>query len=360
MKFILFDSILERHLAESLKRALEHLGHQVVFTDLILHGHSMIYAKKDIDFMWQKIYEICSEPADMFISFRPMNLLPEMVSYIGKKMKTAIWLSDDPVLYKTCYGKVADSYDILLHCGYADVMKFYEENNHPKGFNFPFWTDHISFPIVYNPLRTEYEIVFLGNMNGQVRRKRYMELASLPYSKKVFGLLDSDPLAIHGGFIREAYLHTERVSEVLSRAKIGISIPQFFSEYNGLDYDYPELAGLGYFQFPSRVIQYAASGLPIAAVGDSRMKEAFPEIFVGSNIAELRTYIEKIANNYEFAIMESEKIVHRFQRNYSALSRAVMLADLCQNLPKLQTLSTKKRSMLFLDYQVDYNLETYQ
>lgn len=359
MKFILFDSILERHLAESLKRALEHLGHKAVFTDLILHGHSMISSKKDIDFMWQKVREICSEPADMFISFRPMNLLPEMVEYIGKNMKTAIWLSDDPVLYKTCYGQVVNSYDVLLHCGYEDVMKFYEKNGHPKGFNFPFWTDHISFPIVYDPLKTEYEIAFLGNMNGQVRRKRYMELASLPYSKKVFGLLDSDPLGIHGGFIREAYLHTERVSKVLSKAKIGISIPQFFSEYNGLDYDYPELSDLGYFQFPSRVIQYAASGLPIAAIGDYRMKEAFPEIFVATSIKDIQPYLDKISNNYDFAMSESKKILKRFQENYSSLSRAMMLEDLCNNLPKLQKLNTKKRSLLFLDYNANYNEETY-
>lgn len=354
MKFILFDSILERHLAESLKRALEYLGHEVVFTDLILHGHSMISSQKDIDFMWGKVKEYCSEPADMFISFRPMNLLPEMVEFIGKRMKTAIWLSDDPVLYKTCYGKVVNSYDILLHCGYADVMKFYEKNGHPKGFNFPFWTDHISFPIVYNPIKTEYEIAFLGNMNGQVRRKRYMELASLPYSKKVFGLLDSDPLGIHGGFIREAYLHTERVSEVLSKAKIGISIPQFFSEYNGLDYDFPELSSLGYFQFPSRVIQYAASGLPIAAIGDERMKEAFPEIFVGSSIEDIKPYIKKISDNYEFAIDESKKILQRFQKNYSALSRAMMLIDLCKNTKSLMKKDVKQRSLLFLKYQAEY------
>lgn len=227
MKFILFDSILERHLAESLKRSLEYLGHQAIFTDLVLHGHSMISSQKDIDFMWQKVREICSEPADMFISFRPMNLLPEMVEYIGKNMKTAIWLSDDPVLYKTCYGRVVDSYDVLLHCGYSDVMKFYERNGHPKGFNFPFWTDHISFPVVYNPLKAEYEIAFLGNMNGQVRRKRYMELASLPYTKKVFGLLDSDPLGMPAVLLeRHIYIHKE-YQRCYLRRKLGLAFRSF-------------------------------------------------------------------------------------------------------------------------------------
>ncbi len=351
MKFILFDSILERHLAESLERALVSLGHEVLFTDLILHGHAMISSQKDIDFMWSKVKEICSEPADLFISFRPMNLLPEMIEYIKQNMMTAIWLSDDPVLYKTCYSLVVDSYDLVLHCGYADVMRFYEKKGHPRGFNFPFWTDHISFPAVYNPIASEYEIAFLGNMNGQVRRKRYMELAELPFTKKVFGLLDSDPLGMHGGFIKEAYLHTERVSEVLSKAKVGVSIPQFFVEYDGLDYDFPELAKLGYFQFPSRVIQYAASGLPIAAVGDKRMKEVFPEIFVGKNIKELKNYISKICNDYDFAMSESKKILKRFGENYSALSRAMMLIDLVNNLQKHQTKTIEERAVLFSKFK---------
>ncbi len=119
----------------------------------------------------EKVKDICDEKADMFISFRPMNLTTEMLEYIGKRMKTAIWLSDDPVLYKTCYSQVVNHYDVLLHCGYKEVMDFYEANNHPKGFNFPFWTDHVAFPSVYNPLHSDYEIAFLGNMNGQVRRK---------------------------------------------------------------------------------------------------------------------------------------------------------------------------------------------
>ena len=359
MKFILFDSILERHLGESLKRALEFLGHEVIFTDLILHGHSMINKEKDIEFMWSKVKEICNAKADLFISFRPMNLTTEMLEYIGQRMKTAIWLSDDPVLYKTCYSQVVNSYDILLHCGYAEVMAFYESNNHPKGFNFPFWTDHIAFPSVYNPLYSDYEIAFLGNMNGQVRRKRYMELASLPFTKKVYGLIDSDPFAMHGGFINEAYLHTKRVSDVLSKAKIGVSIPQFFSEYNGLDYDFPELSGLGYFQFPSRIIQYAASGLPIAAVGDERVTEVYPEIFVGESIAALNGYIAKICSDYEFALSESEKVLDRFRRNYSALSRAMMLVDSVEDLEKQKIQPIQERAILFGKYNSNYSEETY-
>lgn len=359
MKVIIFDSILERHLGESLKRALEFLGHEVVFTDLILHGHSMINSQKDIDFMWKEIEKVCKDGGDLFISFRPMNLLPEMVDYISSKMLTAIWLSDDPVLYKTCYSLVVNSYDIVLHCGYSDVMQFYEDKGHPKGFNFPFWTDQISFPNIYQPSLAEYDVVFLGNMNGQVRRKRYMELAALPFEKKVFGLLDSDPLGIHGGFIREGYLHTYKVSKVLSKAKIGVSIPQFFKEYEGLDYDFNELSGLGYFQFPSRVIQYASSGLPIAAVGDYRMKEVYPEIFVAKDIKGLQDYIKKICDSYDYAVSESRSIYSRFQKSFSAVSRAMFLLDIMKNLKNLQNLTVDERAKIFMDYNENYEENIY-
>ncbi len=359
MKIILFDTILERHLAESLQRALRYLGHEVDFTDLILHGHSMIEKEKDLEFMWQKVKEVEEKGYDLFISFRPMNLTVEMVSYLGSSMKTAIWLSDDPVLYKNCYKHVVDAYDIVLHCGYTEVLKFYEDAGHVKGFNFPFWTDHISFPVVFNKHVPEMDLVFLGNMNGQVRRKRYLEFGALPFVKKVYGLVDSDPYGIHGGFLKEAYLHTNLVSDVLARAKVGVSIPQFFKEYNGLDYDFPELAGLGYFQFPSRIIQYAASGLPIAAVGDSRMQEVYPAIHVQQSIEELTPYLSKVANNRDFAMKESAKIISHFQQYFSALSRAEMLISLCNNLKELQKLTTDERAKLFLDYSVNYNIDTY-
>lgn len=359
MKVALFDTILERHLPESLKRALEFLGHEVIYTDLLLHGHDMISKQSDIDLMWREIKKIELHKPDLLIAFRPMNLTVEMLDYLRSKMKTAIWLSDDPVLYKTCYGKVVNHYDIILHCGYKEVMEFYESKGHPKGFNFPFWTDHHSFPPVYNPNNANTDIVFLGNMNGQVRRKRYMEVANLPYSKKVYGLLDSDPLGIHGGFIREAYLYTQRVTEVLSQAKLGLSIPQFFTEYNGLHYDFPELAGLGYFQFPSRIIQYAASGLPIAAVADERVTEVYPEIFVGKTVTDLKPFIDKIVKDKDFAISISNKVLKTFRESYSALSRATMLVDLVNSLEQYQHLGVHERATLFTKFKVVYDTDTY-
>ncbi|XID75577.1 hypothetical protein ACF3NA_03295 [Alkanindiges sp. WGS2144] len=352
MKIVLFDSILERHLPESLKRALEQLGHEVVYTDLLLLGHDMIQKESDIKFMWQQIEKVADAKPDLFVAFRPMNLTTEMLRFLRERMRTAIWLSDDPVLYKTCYAHVVNDYDIILHCGYADILRFYEAKGHPAGFNFPFWTDHHSFPVIYDPEKAQTDLIFLGNMHGQVRRKRYMELASLPFSKKIYGLLDSDPLGMHGGFLKEAYLYTERVSEVLATAKVGISIPQFFSEYSGLHYNFTELPDLGYFQFPSRVIQYAASGLPIVAVGDKRMQEVYPEIFVAETVSSLKPAIDRIVKDKDFALEVSRKTLLRFESSFSALSRAKMLIAVSNSLEQYQKLSVQERAHLFTNLAV--------
>ena len=359
MKVILFDTILERHLAESLKRALEYLGHEVDFTDLILHGHSMIQKQSDLDFMWGKVKEVRDKDYDLLVAFRPMNLTIEMVSYLGESMTTAVWFSDDPVLYKTCYKHVVDAYDIVLHCGYKEVLDFYESKGHVRGFNYPFWTDHKSFPVVFNKNIPEIDIAFLGNMHGQVRRKRYLEFAALPFIKKVYGLVDSDPYGVHGGFLNEAYINTKLVSDVLSRTKVGLSIPQFFKDYDGLEYDFPELAGLGYFQFPSRVVQYAASGLPIAAIGDSRMSDVFSSIHVQSSLKDMIPYLRRVSSDRDFALKESQKVLNQFRSNYSALSRAEMLVDLFSNLEKLKGLSSSERAELFLKYEANYDEATY-
>ena len=351
MRIVLFDTILERHLAESLKRSFEKLGHEVVFTDLILHGHSMINKKKDILLINNKIEEVLSRDVDLFISFRPMNLLPEMVQKISKKTLTAIWLSDDPVLYKTCYKDVVDSYDIILHCGNETVMDFYSRKGHKAGFNFPFWTDHNAFPPVYQKNDIEYDGVFLGNMHGQIRHKRYMEISKIPAEIKVFGLIDSDPYGIHGGFIRDGYINTSLVSNVLSRAKFAISIPQFFSDYKGMDeYEFDELTSLGYFQIPSRIVQYAASGLPILSIGKNDLTEVFPEIYVTDNIENMYDEIEKLSSNREYALQRSKNILNRFSKSYSSDSRALFLLDLIENYQKLQLLKTSARAKLFMKY----------
>jgi len=350
MKFVLFDTILERHLCESLKRALENEGHEVIYTDLIVHGHSMISEKRDIEKVWAQIHHIASYSPDVLVSFRPMNLTPEMLEYLKSRMLLCIWLSDDPVLYKLSYGQVVDYYDIILHCGSEKVLEFYEAKGHEPGFNFPFWTDNVAFPKVFDPINASTDVVFLGNMHGQVRHKRYLELGQLDCRKAVYGLVDADPLAQNGGFISDGYINTTKVTEVLRTAKVGLSIPQFFKDYKGLENDFEGLAELGYFQFPSRVIQYIASGLPVLAVGDELMKEACPSLIVENSVVNLIPHLEKLLGDNDFIYEVAKNTYLDFQHYFSASVRAKMLIDLVENLGERKQLSCKRRALLFKEY----------
>ncbi|MDQ1883238.1 hypothetical protein RA180_04425 [Aeromonas salmonicida] len=351
MKIVLFDTILERHLCESLQRAFTELGHDVVYTDLILHGHSMISDPKHIEIMEKAIEKYIDSSVDLVISFRPMNLNKALLAKIKQHATVAIWLSDDPVLYKTCYGAVVDEYDIILHCGSERVLKFYKKNGHKAGVNFPFWTDNIALPNVYAPEYSTTDGIFLGNMHGAVRHKRYKEIAGLDCNIKIFGLLDSDFNGMHGGNIRDGYINIGKISDQLKLAKFGISIPQYFESYIGLDeYYFNGLESLGYFQFPSRVIQYAASGLPIVALGEDDMKEVFPEIEIKKSIDELKPYIKNITNDYSFALEQSSLITKRFLKDYSATSRALFLLDIMSNSDRILSEDCHTRSIAFTSY----------
>ncbi|MBM0439323.1 hypothetical protein [Aeromonas hydrophila] len=351
MKIVLFDTILERHLCESLHRAFTELGHEVIYTDLILHGHSMISDPKHIEVMEAAIEKFIDNSVDLVISFRPMNLNKALLTKIKKHAAIAIWLSDDPVLYKTCYGEVVDEYDIILHCGSERVLSFYKDKGHKAGVNFPFWTDNVALPNVYAPEYSTTDGIFLGNMHGAVRHKRYKEIAGLDCNIKIFGLLDSDFNGMHGGNIRDGYINIHKISEQLQLAKFGISIPQYFESYIGLDeYYFDGLETLGYFQFPSRVIQYAASGLPIVALGEDDMKEVFPEIEIKKKIDDLKPYINNLVNDFDFAMEASRAITARFKKDYSAKSRALFLLDIMKRPNVILNESPYSRATAFTKY----------
>lgn len=351
MKIVLFDTILERHLCESLQRAFTELGHEVIYTDLILHGHSMISDPKHIEIMEAAIEKYIDSSVDLVISFRPMNLNKVLLAKIKQHATTAIWLSDDPVLYKTCYGEVVDEYDIILHCGSERVLKFYKNKGHKTGVNFPFWSDNIALPNVYAPEYSTTDGIFLGNMHGAVRHKRYKEIAGLDCNIKIFGLLDSDFNGMHGGNIKDGYININKISDQLRLAKFGISIPQYFESYIGLDeYYFDGLDKLGYFQFPSRVIQYAASGLPIVALGEGDMKEVFPEIEIKKTVNELKPYINNLVNDFDFAMEASRAITARFDKDYSAKSRALFLIDIMKRPDIILNENTHSRATAFTKY----------
>ncbi|MEI2422801.1 polysaccharide pyruvyl transferase family protein [Arthrospira platensis SPKY2] len=222
-----------------------------------------------------------------------------------------------------------------------------------SGFNFPFWTDRSHFPFSYDPENADYDVVFLGNCIGKVRQERYQFISNLPFNTRIFGKVTEDPLNLCGGFIEA----TQEVSRCLGLGLIGLNIPQHFKDYHSTDYDFPELANLGHFQYPSRIIQYAACGLPIISLQSGDPPDTFPELITASNINILTEKINQLIDNLEELKQLSYQVNQRFIKSFSAESRAIFLENIISN--KYLNLDSTAKAELF-SYVTEQNPNKYQ
>ena len=353
-RICLFDCILERHVCDSLKRALEARGHIVHSTGPIWLGHVFPESESDKKTVWAALENAEDLGPDVLITFRASTLLPEMVNHAKQRgIHTMVWFPDDPVLYKLCYQKIVSVYDTILHCGNQRVLDFYTNRHHSTGINFPFWTDSVAFPYCYQPEKANWDIIFLGNCDGQFRQQRYNYLASLPFSVRIFGRVDSDTYKMHGGVIKDASNEKGEVSQVFANARLSFSMPQYFKHYKGSEYDFSELASLGSFQIPSRIVQYAASGMPVISPPSPDLHYVFPEIINGATRLELISNVRKLQQK-ELGLVElSLNTYKRFYKHFSAQSRAILLEELLAHPDFWRKLNVKERTNLFLSYEGD-------
>lgn len=342
MDIILFDEILETHTCKSLQQALIDRGHKVNDTGKIWKGHQFPTDEVDTNFIWSKVNNVIEQKPDVVFNFRASSLLPEMVIRLKQSgIHTVAWLPDDPVLYHICYRHIVSFYDTILHCGDVNVLDFYSQNHGRSGFNFPFWSDNSHFPLSYNPENAEYDLVFLGNCVGKVRRERYELIASLPCKKRIYGRVSNDYFNLCAGFIED----TSSVSNVLGKGLLGLSIPQYFRDYADTDYDFPQLNGLEFFQYPSRIIQYAACGLPIISLQPGKPPTTFPELITVEDVNILTKKVNILINDLEHLQELSKQVHQRFTQSFSAKSRAIFLENILYN--KYVNLDTLTKSQLF-------------
>lgn len=274
MKIVIFDEILEVHVCDALSRGLQSLGHEVVRTGKLWKGHLPPASPEDLAPIDALIREICLVGGDALFNFRACTLLPRHLAWLrAAGIRTAVWLPDDPVLYALSYRQIVDSYDLVLHCGGNDILRFYDCQGHKRGVNFPFWVDPALFsPRSAAPAIGAKRAVFLGNLVGPVRGNRYQRLAPLAGHLDLWGKSGPDPLGMHRGYLETM----AAAATTLSAYQVGINIPQFFADYQQTPYDFPGLKELGHFFLPSRVVQYAAAGLPVITLGPEEGSAHFP------------------------------------------------------------------------------------
>ena len=347
MKIALFDGIVETHVASSLERALVAAGHTVLNTGKVGHGYKFATGPAQLHVLNSTLDKVIDFRPDVIFVFRPASLpmpLLERAKRTGARL--VAWLSDDPVLWDLSYGPVVESYDVVLHCGTARVLDFYESMfGRPTGINFPFWTDQTAFPYVFGSQPRESDAMFLGNVHDEVRRTRYFDLGSLTSSIRIHGNVGRDYYRIGGGFLDS----DEEVVEAGARTGLAINIPQYFRDHQGLETWFDGLDKLGFFQYPSRVIQYAAMGIPIVSVvPDAEDLASFPEIVCVDSITQLDSTIQSLLASS--SLEELSRSTHdRFLRNYSAAARVMALESVLSD-DSWQDLDATERSLWFTQF----------
>lgn len=350
MRVCLLDTILERHVADSLARALVARGHDVLAPGKIWKGFHFPSEAGDLARINSHLDQIIDWQPDCVLVMRAATLTPDMIARLRRAgIVTCVWLPDDPVLYDICYRHVIDHHDIVLHCGGTDLLRFYRARGHGAGVNFPFWTDHAAFAPCYAPDAADLDMVFLGNCAGPVRRNRYGTIAALPGRTRIFGKVEQDPKAIHARYINDPDNHTGAISRALGQARLALNIPQYFRDYQGLPYDFPDLAGLGCFQIPSRVIQYAASGLPVLSIGpDQDLATVFPEVAVARSRDEAIAQAKTLLADPDALRARAQDTLARFRRDYSAEARAKLLEHLLCAPQTWRGASASTRAHMFM------------
>ncbi len=345
MHFILFDTILEKHTVESLARAMKKNGHRVTCTGAVWHGHLVPTDSKDLQLIQRHVDQACSMRPDALLNFRAATLTPDMVRQLRKAgVFTMVWLPDDPVLYNICYKHIVDPYDLMLHCGGEQVLEFYQIRHGKSGVNFPFWTDEHAVPYSFNIDQAETDLVFLGNCIGPVRKNRYDFIANLPYQTKILGNVSEDPFKICAGYLED----TKAVAKELGNSLCGINIPQYFKDYKNTEYDFAGLTEMGHFQFPSRVIQYAAAGLPIISLEPEKPSDIlFPELLRVSDRINLLSAAQSLFSDKQRLENLSQRTHQRFLTSFSAIARTLLLEQLVADPVETSKMPIAEKAILF-------------
>lgn len=347
MRIVLFDGIQEAHVGNSLERALVAAGHEVYNTGRF--GRGFIFRQTDdlLPLLTPQLEAIEAFRPDWVLVFRPASApYPILQALRGTGAQLAVWFSDDPVLFDLTYGPVLELYDLVLHCGNEAVLRFYQERfGRPTGVNFPFWTDHQAFPTVYGTQEPQTTALFLGNVAGPVRQARYEQLAGMNHPVRIFGQVDEDPAGLWGGF-----LDTDReVVEEGSRTRVALNIPQFFPDHRGLGTWFPGLDELGSFDLPSRVIQYAAMGIPtLSIVPGATGIRSFPELVVLDSIQAADAWIGAALAEGTLEDL-GRRTAERFDRSFSAAARVRALESLFSD-DSWRGLDAAERAVWFLQF----------
>ncbi|AKV57970.1 CgeB family protein [Corynebacterium riegelii] len=353
MRVCIFDGILETHVGASLERSFKKFGYETFNTGKIGSGFKFPKSYEDISHLEASVQMAIRFNPDVVFVMRPASLPHHLLRKIKRSGASIIaWFSDDPVLFDLSYGPVLSDYDLILHCGNEAVLRFYEDYfGYPTGVNFPFWTDHMAFPAVWGDREPDTDLVFLGNVHDPVRRERYFAFGETGLNMRVHGNIGADYYGLSGGYL----VTDEEVVNSASTAKLALNIPQFFKDHRGLETWFPGLDKLGYFEYPSRVVQYMAMGIPtISIVPGGGQFQTYPEMGIAQSMQEAYELAENWLSDGNLA-SRSSAVLDRFDRHFSSDARVMAIENLLED-DSWRRLDTRERSSWFEQFDATEHL----
>jgi len=351
MKWAIVDALLERHLTESLARALVAGGDRVLETGPIWSGWREPEAADDVARIAAEVSRVIAYGADAVFVARPAALRREDVLRLQASGAVVIaWFADDPVYFGVHSRQASAWYDITLHTATPRVLERYEKDAGVFGWGFQFWADPEEFPDVYRTEAAQHDLVFLGNAHTRVKRWRYDWIASLPLDVRMYGRVVHDPAGIHGGELG----NNRDVSAAIVTGRLGLNIPQRLAGYRGSEFDRSGMELSDDFVLPSRMVQYAATGTPVVSFLSSDRARGDLEPFFAPGLAvgsrEELVRLSRSLDDAELASLSSRTRSH-FRMYYTAERRALFLRWLLAHAPVSRRLDSETRALAFMEWE---------
>lgn len=356
--WLIYGELLEDHVVASFCAALQRRGHKVIRLPSLYRNRFMRVAGNRVSIISRDnlaevtshiVKNIVQYDADVFFTFRYYEV-PQVALNVLRDMgvTTITWFSDDPLLYNLT-GELSNDYAITLHTGNADVLQFYERDGSPDvmRYCFPFWTDSVQFPYVFNAEGAQFDLGFLGNIYKNKRKgKRYTDFASLTGKKAIWGNVYDDPYKLCQGYLNDF----SQIPQAIGKIKIGINFSQDFTDLDETDapYYFEGVRNFIEFYIPSRIIEYLACGIP--CINISRIDPRIDNIFHAYDIEGANELIEAfLADNFILNRI-SAKSHASFLRYFTADQRVQTLENI---LDIRQPLPLKLRSRLWKNEDAD-------
>jgi polysaccharide pyruvyl transferase WcaK-like protein len=324
---LLYGDLGERHVVESFAKALRDAGHEVARIPSLVEATGALDRDRGRESERERAI-VDASPGDVLFVFRADELSPRLLVRAREQGMTSVgWFCDDPLYYEVTYRHVVGSYDLTLHTARADVLAYYEERHGAKGYAFPYWTDDTHYPYVYDPDSSDVEIGFVGSFGGRARRMwRYDLLASLPFNVRFHGPMPAgvDDYAQMGLGV----LPHDEVPRALRRFRLGLSLAQTFDEGGSDRWSFPDLARFREYYFPSRIVAYAAAGVPTLTLQRPGTQAPLASITAVSSRAELIEVAGALVSDRRALVNASRAMSDEFEACLTARSRVAMLETL--------------------------------